>query len=85
MILKIFSVFDEKACIFGQPFFLPHNGVALRSFSDLVQDNQTNVCRHPEDFKLYCLGSYDDNSGGLISVAQPEFLANATDFVKQVK
>lgn len=82
MILKVFSVFDEKAQVFGQPFFLPHNGIALRSFSDLVQDSQTSINRHPEDFKLYLIGSYDDNSGSLNPVAQPEFLANATDFVK---
>lgn len=82
MILKVFSVFDEKSAFFGQPFFLPHNGVALRSFSDLVSDPQTSVNRHPEDFKLYLIGTFDDNSGGLTSLAQPEFLANATDYVK---
>lgn len=80
MELKVFSIFDEKAQCYGQPFFMAHNGMALRAFSDLVQDKQSNVNKHPSDFKLYALGVYDDNSGVLVSHPQPEFLANATDF-----
>jgi len=84
MVLKVFSIFDVKASVFSQPFFSTHNGTALRSFSDLVGEQGTSVCKHPEDFKLYCLGEYDDNSGALLSKPQPEFLANASDFVKSV-
>lgn len=84
MVLKVFSIFDEKASVFSQPFFSTHNGTALRSFSDLVGEPGNNVSKHPADFKLYLLGEFDDNSGVLLSKPQPEFLANATDFVKSV-
>lgn len=85
MLLKVFSIRDEKGKCFGQPFFMAHNGMALRAFSDLIQDNKTTVNHHPEDFKLYLLGEFDDNSGGLSDVPQPEFLAHATDFVVDKK
>jgi len=84
MVLKMFSIFDEKASVFSQPFYSAHNGTALRSFSDLVNEPNNNVSKHPEDFKLYYLGDFDDNSGGLLSKPQPEFLCNATDFVKSI-
>lgn len=81
MLLKVYSIYDEKAKCFGQPFFMAHNGMALRAFSDLIQDKNTMVAKHPSDFKLYVLGEFDDNSGGLSTLAQPEFLSNALDFV----
>lgn len=81
MELKVYAIHDAKAKCFGQPFFMAQNGQAIRSFSDLVNDKQSMVSKHPGDFKLYCVGSYDDNSGEFVSAAQPEFLANASDFV----
>lgn len=85
MLLNVYSIFDVKGKCFGQPFFMAHNGIALRSFSDLIQDKNTTICKHPEDFKLYLIGEYDDNSGALCSKPQPEFMANATDFIDKVK
>lgn len=85
MLLQVFSIFDVKAKCFGQPFFMSHNGMALRAFSDLVGEKGTNVNKHPEDFKLYKLGEYDDNSGELTSLEQPDFLANASDYLENVK
>lgn len=81
MEVKIFSIFDEKGKAFMPPFFRPHHGQAVRDFSDLVSDKSTSINKHPEDFKLYCLGVFDDVSGGLSPVAQPEFIGNAKDFL----
>lgn len=82
MKLLAFSIFDEKGGLFSNPFFMAHKGLAIRAFYDLVCDNNTTVSKHPEDFKLYCIGEFDDNSGGLMSLPQPDFLQNATDFKK---
>ena len=81
MIIKIFSINDVKAASFGQPFFAMNKGIAVRMFSDLVNDKNSMVSKHPDDFKLYMLGEFDDNSGGLSPVAQPEFLHSASEFV----
>jgi len=78
---KVFSVFDEKAKAYSNPFFMVHNGLALRAFSDLIQDQSTMIAKHPSDFKLYCIGEFDDCEGILITLEVPEFLANAIDFV----
>lgn len=81
MVLKIYAVFDVKASNYGQPFFMTQHGLAVRAFSDLAQDDKASVSKHPEDYKLYCLGEYDDNSGKFVSLSVPEFINNATDFI----
>lgn len=82
MLMKVFSIFDEKAKCFGPLWPMKHNGEALREFSDITADKNGRIGKHPEDFKLYSLGTYDDNSGALSPVAQPEFIAHATDFIE---
>lgn len=65
MILNAYSIFDSKALQYHPPFFASTYGAATRSFSDLANDLQTNVGRHPADYVLYCVGTYDDAHGHL--------------------
>jgi len=81
MLIKIFSIFDDKAQVYSNPFFMPHTGMATRAFADLVNDGQSNVAKHPSDFKLYQIGEFDDCSGGLTAVPQPVFINAAIEFV----
>lgn len=81
MILQVFSVFDEKAQTFGRPMLMVHKGEAIRAFSDVLKDEKTLIAKHPEDYKLYNLGTFDDISGMLIALDIPEFMNNATDFI----
>lgn len=85
MIMQMFSIFDVKAKAYTQPFFMPQKGQALRDFDGVVNNEQTPVNKYPEDFSLYKLGEFDNISGKVVSLNQPEFLANAVDFVKKEK
>lgn len=62
-----FSVFDSKAMTFGQPMFVSNTAVMFRMMKDEVAregpDNMLN--RHPEDFGVYAVGSFDDETGVL--------------------
>lgn len=80
MKLQVFSIFDEKGAIFSNPFYMAHRGLAIRAFSDLVADNNSQVHKHPDDYKLYCLGEFDDNTGAFTCLPQPEFLQHGSDF-----
>lgn len=81
MILKVYALIDLKAGNYGTPFFCASNGLAIRMFSDLVRDPKTTLSRHPDDFQLFCLGEFDDNSGELISLNKPEYLSKAIEFI----
>lgn len=62
MIYVVCAIRDIKADIFGQPFFQASIGMAQRSFTDSVNSQEPNnlLAKHPEDFELFHLGTYDD-------------------------
>lgn len=83
MKLVLCSVKDRAADAFGRPMFVPSTGVAIRSFSDEVNRNDTDnqLFNHPDDFDLYELGEFDDNTGLFSLHEQPKLLTLG----KQVK
>lgn len=83
MITILLAVRDQKANCFTQPFTAPSRAIALRSWTDQLNDpdnRKHDQVRHPEDFSLWILGEYDDNHG-LISPKTPEQLAIASDLI----
>lgn len=80
---KIFAIRDRAADVFGQPMFFPSTGLAVRGFSDEVNrvapDNNLN--KHPEDFDLFQLGEYDDETGTM-SATRPEQVAVGKDVLR---
>nr|DAI03088.1 MAG TPA: DNA binding protein [Microviridae sp.] len=87
MKLHVMSVKDNAAQTFGRPFFMPSTGVALRSFTDEVnraaEDNQ--LYKHPEDFDLYQLGTFDDETGVFELLTFPKVFARAKEVAIEVK
>lgn len=65
MFLNAYCIYDRKALRYHVPFFSAQDGEAVRSFTDLVQDPSTTVGRHPDDYVLYRVGSFDDSNGSL--------------------
>jgi len=80
LIQVIVSVKDTAAQAFGRPVFVPTTAVAVRSFRDEVnrKDSNEDMAKHPDDFELYEIGSFDDSTG-VISVAEPRLVARAKD------
>lgn len=83
MILHIFSIRDSAASSYGRPFFLPSVGVALRTFGDEVNRADLNnpMYQHPEDFELFHLGEFNDESAEFSVFKIPEQIARAKDYV----
>jgi len=83
MKVAVFSIFDKKSGLFSMPFFLTNANLALRSFGDAVLDSTTGISKHPEDYQLFQLSEFDDNSGRFTCDAdtRPQFLAHAVDFL----
>lgn len=80
MKLLVFSVYDIKACAYERPFFVPTKGEAIRAFGDIAKEEKHPISKHPEDYRLHCLGEFDNESGKLVSKDVPEFLVGASDF-----
>jgi len=65
---QVFSIYDQKASAFITPFFMPENEMAIRIFSDAVNDPVHQFGKHPSDYTLFNIGEYDDNSGALTAI-----------------
>lgn len=66
MKLQIFAIKDRAIAAFMQPFFAPSIGGALRAFQDAMNDGSTPMNKHPDDYDLWHLGEWDDQSGEFV-------------------
>lgn len=60
---NMYSIFDTKAKVYSDPFYTLNDSIARRMFENLVNDPQTDVFKHPNDFQLFLVGEYDDQTG----------------------
>lgn len=81
MRMLMFSIFDVKAQIYLVPFPARSEIDAQRQISSSFENPQmkeTPIAKHPGDFRLMLLGSYDDETG-LMTCESPRFVAEIRD------
>lgn len=61
MKFEICSVYDSKAAVYSRPFFVHNLSLAERVALDILR-GESDIARHPDDFSLFHLGSFDDGS-----------------------
>jgi len=83
MQLKIYSIRDSKSEVYNQPFYKKTHGEAERDFRSLVNDEKSTINKYPEDFDLYYLGDYDDNTGKLQTNDSPQHVIKAVNCINQ--
>lgn len=59
--VSLYSIHDSKVGVYNAPFVQANDNAAIRAFTDEVNNPDSLLNRHPEDFTLFCLGSYDDD------------------------
>ncbi|AYP28836.1 MAG: nonstructural protein [Microviridae sp.] len=64
---KIFSIYDTKAGAWLDPFVSVNEAVAARHFENGTNQEGTNLYKNPEDFTLYLIGEWDDETGIAVS------------------
>ena len=83
MIHKIFTIYDNKAMAYLPPFFLHRTEMALRTFSDCVNSKDHQFGRHPADYNIFELGTYDDEHAKITEYTAPKNLGNGLEYTKQ--
>lgn len=83
---KIIAVRDRVADIFGVPNFVVNLGAAIRGFGDEIkrphsEERPNAFNQHPEDFDLYHLGDYDDESASFDMLERPNQIAVGKNYV----
>lgn len=80
MRFKLFSIYDSKAEAHLPPFSFAATGMAVRAFADMANDPQHQVGRHPEDYTLFELGTFDDEHALVEMYPAKQSLGNALEY-----
>lgn len=83
MLTKIFTVYDTKAKAYMPPFYMQSTGQAMRAFEDTVNDETHAFAKHPEDYVLYELGTFDDQNASFQLHKTGVTLAKAIEMIAQ--
>lgn len=71
----IVAIYDSATEAYMAPSTMQARGQALRAFTDMVNNPQSEVSKHPHDYALFELGQFDDNSGLITQPNTPVCLA----------
>uniref|UniRef100_A0AAU8B7S5 Nonstructural protein n=1 Tax=Dulem virus 100 TaxID=3145577 RepID=A0AAU8B7S5_9VIRU len=77
--MKIVTVKDRAVDAYSKPIFVRATGEAARSFVDEINNDNSEMGKHPEDYDLYLLGEYDERTGGITSEPIPALILRGQD------
>lgn len=80
-VLIVLSVRDRAINTYGVPIHVVAVGAGLRSFMDECQRPESPFCAHPDDYDLYRLGTFDDQTG-LFNSENPQMLLTGKECAK---
>ncbi|AXL15076.1 nonstructural protein [Microviridae sp.] len=81
MKLNAYTIHDSASGVYSRPFFAQADGAAVREFSDIANSKEHPVGKHPEHYKLFRTGIFNETTGELTPEIL-EHLANGHDLVE---
>ena len=63
MIVNLYAVYDRCSGVYDGPIPGQSDGQMIRRFSDMAVGD-TEIGKHPEDYTLFRVGSWNDGNGG---------------------
>lgn len=80
--LVVCALYDKKVEAFGRPMFVTHINSAVRSFTDEINNPDSELYKHNEDYDLFHLGEWDDSSAVFDVLVKPEFVVAGATVLK---
>ena len=65
MELQLCSILDTKSEIWSNPMAFQSIGQAMRAFGDAVNEDGSEYGKHPEDYILFRVGTWNQQTGEL--------------------
>lgn len=78
--LFVMSVKDSAVQAFNPPFVCQADAAAIRDMKQLVNKEDTRLSQSPDDYELYCIAMWDDQSGAMEPCA-PRLVCRLKDLV----
>jgi hypothetical protein len=66
MIVKLFAVLDTASGVYDGPVPAQTETLANRNFQDMIQNPKSPMNKHPEDFSLWLVGTWNDATGEIV-------------------
>lgn len=84
---QMYTIYDKKAAIHSNPFYVRHVSEALRNVEIGLQDGKAMFARFPADFALYLVGTFNPETGVVMPTATgiPQFSSELTPLVRSVQ
>lgn len=82
MIIKVLAIRDRQLDAFMRPFFVATIGAAVRGFQDEINRDDSEMKKHPDDYDLFHLADWDDQSGKFETLATPQQVAIGKQLIK---
>lgn len=77
----VFSMYDKKTKVFSDPHCYRTIEEARRSFGQAAQDEKTLINKHPDDFELYFVGTFNEENGYYQPLEMRELVCSGSDFL----
>lgn len=77
MRLNVYAIFDSASGIYDRPWCAHSDQAAIRSFTDVAQDAEHPIGKHPEDFTLFRIGTWEDDAGAIVGEAPTKVINGA--------
>lgn len=81
MKVNLYCVEDIKAGRFNPPFVAQTSVDACRAFEKNCLNSESLWNKYPEDFRLVCVGTFDDENPIASEWKHPGFIASAMNYV----
>ena len=82
--MKLFTVLDTKSEHYAHPTSAPSVAAFTRDVGMTLRNppqQPSSFHEHPQDFKLFHVGSFDETTGLLVPLEQPVYLGTAAEFL----
>lgn len=80
--MKVLTVYDSKAAAYLPPFYMRTTAEAVRAYEATSNDPESNMCKYPEDYTLFEIGTWDDNNGEIEMYEVKKSLGLAIEYKK---
>lgn len=80
MIHQVFAVYDDKAALYIRPFMFGNKAEGIRAFATSAADKTHPFHIHAEDYTLFAIATYDDQTALYTCENTPVSLGKAIEY-----
>lgn len=81
MKVEMYCVYDKKTMFYEAPQYFHNVGHAMRTYGRMFMNERSMVSFSPEDYDIFTVGVFDDQSGKITAYPEPRFVCNALNVI----